>query len=72
MCEVDPCGDEIVDQSPYTLEAQILAAAWWHESGKPKHDMKVVRERFNQKSGAKRRKNKGMGRQNILNGFQIG
>lgn len=49
MCEVDPGGDEIVDQSSYTLEARILALAWWHESGKTKHDMKVVRERFNEK-----------------------
>lgn len=49
MCEVDAGGDEIVDQSPYTLEAQILTAARWHDSGKTKNDMKVTRERFNEK-----------------------
>lgn len=46
--EVNAAGDHR-DQSPYTIEARILVATWWHESNKGKYDMQLIRTKFSQR-----------------------
>jgi len=46
--QVNAAGDQR-DQSPYTIEARILAATWWHESNKNKYDMQLIRTKFSER-----------------------